>query len=943
VLHLLAGTLLLPWLVRSQVPKLALARLHRPATLAGMRFNPYTLRATLVGLDLKDRDGSPLLAFDTLVADFSAASLVRRATVLDEFRLVRPRGVVRLLADGSPAIADLLGADAAEVSTVSALPRLVVEHAELRDGEFDFIDESRTPRYEERFRDLDLALERISTLPSEDGTHRLSAAFSTGARLRWEGREAFQPLRLEGRLEVDSALVPRWSEVFAGTLPIQLTEGRLYASLPYRVQQDSSGAFLVTVPGAGVELRSIAARARGGDADWLRVGRLQAAGVAVQWPARRATVSRVDVAAPWALVTRESDGTLNWQTLAARFPADSAPADAPWSVRVDSVVVTDGRVDVEDRTLTPAFALPVAGIEARLAGMSTDSTQPVGIDVTAAVGDQAKVAIAGRLTPAPLRGAVDVKADGLDLRLAQRYLGPSAPLQIASGSASVQGKLELRAGRPGTVFEGRAGLAGLVLNDSTGGRLLAWRRADVEGIRGTLDPDLLRIRRMRFEQPFARIAISRERELNLMQVAARLPVDTTTESSFPYEIGEMRFSDAVIDFSDESLLLPFRTTIDSAAATIRDVASFGGTPGSLELEGKVDRDGLARASGTLHVSEPYAATDVRAEFRNLDLSHFTPYSATFAGYSIRSGRLDVDVHYKVLEKALDADHHIVAKDLQLGDKVEGGESPGFLVKLAVSLLKDKEGRITLDIPVTGTVDDPQFSYKGIVWQAMKQVLGKIATAPFRFLGKLFGGGGDDAELVDFDPGRSDVIPPEREKMDSLAAELARKPDLLLKIEGRFDSVSDGEALREAKVQALVAARRDSLFKGSTAKDTTSSVLGRTLESLYAEQFSAPALDSLRDSLSLAFKAEPPAGRKPRHGYESPAYYSLLRTRMVDRQAASPGELEQLARDRAGALASALAAAGFTDSSRVELLEPAAVKRKKQGSPRIASELAMDAR
>ncbi|MCU0621309.1 MAG: hypothetical protein MUC69_07395, partial [Gemmatimonadales bacterium] len=257
--------------------------------------------------------------------------------------------------------------------------------------------------------------------------------------------------------------------------------------------------------------------------------------------------------------------------------------------------------------------------------------------------------------------------------------------------------------------------------------------------------------------------------------------------------------------------------------------------------------------------------------------------------------------------------------------------------------KDREGNITMDVPVTGTVDDPQFSYKGIVWQAMKQMLGKIATAPFRFLGKLFGGGGDDAELVDFDPGRSDVIPPEREKMDSLAAELGRKPDLMLKIEGRYDSVSDGEALREARVQALLAQRRDSLFKGRKGGDTTSTVLGRTLESLYAEQFSIAALDSLRDSLRLATKASPTAGPKPRHGYESPAYFSMLRSRLVQVQPAGVDEMRQLARDRGAALVVALGAAGFGDSSRVELLEPAPVKRKKQGSPRIASELVLDAK
>jgi hypothetical protein len=946
VVHLLAGAVLVPWVVRTQVPRLAAARLQREATLAGVRFNPYTLKATLVGLDLKDRDGTPLLTFDTLVVDLSAASLVRRATMLDEFRLVRPRGVFRLLADGSPAIADLLAADSTARTASTGLPRFVVAHAEVRDGEFDFIDESRTPRYQEPFKDLDLALERISTLPREDGTHLLTAQFSTGARVRWTGKEAFQPLRLDGTLVVDSALVPRWSEVVAGTLPFQLTEGRLGLTLPYHVEQDSAGAFVATLDGAEATVRGIAGRPRGGETDWLRLGGLAASGMTVRWPQRTATVQRVSVTTPWLLATRDADGTLNWQTLMARLPATdrgAASEGPPWSVRLDSVVVTGGEVQLEDRTVDPALALAVTAIDLRLADASTDSTAPVGVAASATVGEKAKLALAGRVARAPLAGQLDVKVDGADLRLVQRYLGPAAPVQIASGSASVKGALTLKPGRPRAAFAGSASMSALAVRDSTGDPLLSWSSAQVEGLRYSMTPDLLRIRRIRFDRPFARIAISAQNEINLMQIAARLPVDTTAQSSLPYEVGEMLFTRAEIDFSDQSLILPFRTTIDSATATIRDVASFGGTPGSLELEGLVDRDGLARASGSLHVADPFAATDVRMEFRNLDLSHFTPYSAQFAGYAIKSGRLDLDMHYRVLERQLDADHHIVAKDLALGEKVEGGESPGFLVKVAISLMKDKNGRITLDVPVTGSVDDPQFSYRGIVWKAMKQMLGKVATAPFRFLGKLLGIGGDAPELVDFDPGRSDLIPPEREKMDSLAAELGRKPELVLRIEGRYDSISDAAALREAKLEALLAQRRDSMFTGKKQGDTSSTALGRTLESLYVDLFSQPALDSLRDSLKVVLAADTVKRRKPRGGYEAPVYFTELRERMLGRQEVAPDELVRLGRARAASIVAALATAGLADSSRMEVLEPSPVKKKKEGSPRIASELAMDAK
>ncbi|HSE68882.1 MAG TPA: hypothetical protein VLB12_17945 [Gemmatimonadales bacterium] len=277
---------------------------------------------------------------------------------------------------------------------------------------------------------------------------------------------------------------------------------------------------------------------------------------------------------------------------------------------------------------------------------------------------------------------------------------------------------------------------------------------------------------------------------------------------------------------------------------------------------------------------------------------------------------------------------VVADDLQLGDKVEGGESPGFLVKLAISLMKDKEGKIKLDVPVEGTVDDPEFSYKGIVWKAIKGILGKIATAPFRFLGKLLGiGGGDDVELVDFDPSRSDVIPP-------------KKPELTISIEGRYDSISDVAEIKEAKLEAIIAAGRDSSGKG-VKDDTSNTYLSKALEALYVAKFSKAGFDSLKASFIVPrdqdqAAAPPKLSGKP-GSLDAPAFYIEVRTRLLALQTVTPEELKQLAKDRANAIAAALTASGTVDSTRVTVADPAPIKKKKQGSSRVPSEMAMDAK
>jgi uncharacterized protein DUF748 len=964
LVYTLAGFFLVPWVLRRQLRTQARVSLHREATLAKARFNPFTLKTTLIGYDLRDLDGSRLLAFDTMVVNLSSASIIRRALVLDEFRLVRPQIVGRLGADGRPSVADLFAKKPAEAPAAQTAPtkppRLVVHHTRIAQGEIVFIDNSRNPRYEEHFKDLGAQVEELSTLPNKEGDHLVTVSFASGAEIDWTGKMQFQPLHLEGRFILSKLHFPKLAEAFASSFPLRLTEGVGGATILYLVQQDSAGPLRATITDASLNLQGLAFQPRTVAEDWLKVEAIDITGIKAHWPERTAGINLLKISAPWVTAERTKNKALNWAPIfQALQKPDTAKADSavPWTVVCDAIELVDGGIHLADHSVSPTIQFDVSKIAVRLDPVSTDPTVRTNFALTAEGGRGTEFEFKGATTRKPFAADFDLAIRRMPLPLGQSYLGEKAPAVIESGKASINGKVKMREGRPAVVFDGIGTINDLRINDESGDSLLTWNGMTARGIHLTSTPELLRIKTIRLAQPFARVAVSKERELNLTKLKAMIPVDTTTPP-YPYEIGEVLFDDAQIDFSDESLILPFRADIDSTRGAIRDVASFGGTPGSLELEGKVGEYGLARASGTLMIADPFAATSIKADFRNVDMIQLTPYSAQFAGYAIKDGKLDLDLNYRIQNRQLQAGHHIVADDLQLGDKVEGGESPGFLVKLAISLMKDKEGKIKLDVPVEGTVDDPEFSYRGIVWNAIKGVLGKIATAPFRFLGKLLGiGGGDDVELVDFDPGRSDVIPPEKEKLDSLAAELGRKPELTISVEGRYDSISDVAEMKETKLKAMIAAGRDSSGKG-VQDDTSNTYLSKALEQLYIAKFSKAGFDSLktsfivpdRDPVPSAPSGEQAKDAKPTPkltgkpgSLDAPAFYMEVRARLLALQTVTPEELNQLAKDRAKAIAAALTASGTVDSTRVTLTDPSPVKKKKQGSSRVPSEMAMDAK
>src|SRR4030095_9220123 len=168
------------------------------------------------------------------------------------------------------------------------------------------------------------------------------------------------------------------------------------------------------------------------------------------------------------------------------------------------------------------------------------------------------------------------------------------------------------------------------------------------------------------------------------------------------------------------------------------VSSFAAAPATLALEGRVDKTGYVKSGGTLRLSNPMGASHVNVQFPRIANVSLTPYFAQFAGYEGKSGVLDLDVDYVIKDRRLIGDHTLVARDLVLGAKVKHSKAPALAVRLAIALLKDREGRINLRVPVEGTVDSPEFNYNAVFWAAVRTILGNAAKAPFRAIGSLFG-------------------------------------------------------------------------------------------------------------------------------------------------------------------------------------------------------------
>jgi hypothetical protein len=323
---------------------------------------------------------------------------------------------------------------------------------------------------------------------------------------------------------------------------------------------------------------------------------------------------------------------------------------------------------------------------------------------------------------------------------------------------------------------------------------------------------------LRIEQPTGKFIIYEDKTLNVKRImrgpaspAGAPPLDaqptavaTNASDAFPISIDRVSVDNANLDFADLSLKPQFGAHINSLSGVINGLSTNPSTTAQVEMDGKVDEFGSARIRGSVQPFRATDYTDLKLSFQNLEMNRLTPYSGKFAGRRIDSGKLSVDLEYKIKLRQLTGENKFVINQLKLGEHVDSPDALNLPLDLAIALLEDGDGVIDLDLPISGSLDDPEFSYGKIVWKAILNVFEKIVTSPFRLLGNLLGVSSQKLEAISFDPGSAALLPQEQEKLKSVSEGMAKRSSLSLSIVPAYDEALDKPALQE------LATRRDVL-------------------------------------------------------------------------------------------------------------------------------------
>lgn len=575
---------------------------------------------------------------------------------------------------------------------------------------------------------------------------------------------------------------------------------------------------------------------------------------------RKLNVGSVTLTGLDARLSRDAQGRFLGQPDGAASPSDAgaqagARAEAASHAKAVAppVAIAQFRCDncavrVTDQTVRPAAEWSLQRTQLTVKNISTRMDQALGIDLNTVAQGKGTVRFQGDVRPQPLSVKGTVAVAGLDLRGVQPYLDPMVNVAVAGAALQANGRVTVQDdARKGLQvrYQGKLGLNDLRVRDRVNDALFVrWHKLALDGTDLSWSPQALNadLGFIVLDDFYGRIIVNPDGQLNVAnlmrkpgdadprsittpqtpaeaaaakeareaskaasapasasaQAAASAPASTTAAPQIKWQ--GIRLTQGEVDFTDTYIKPNYSARLNKVTGDISGVSSTQPEPATVEVGGLVDGGAPLRISGKLHPLGPKLYTDIQASAKGIELTRMTPYAARYAGYPIEKGTLSVSVHYKVDGGKLEADNQVFLDQLTFGERVDSPDATKLPVLLAVSLLKNTRGEIDINLPISGSLDDPQFSVGGVILRVIVNLLAKAITAPFAL---LTGGSSNELGTVPFEPGVASLSTTARERLDALVAKLKDRPSLKLEATGWADPVVDTEGLRQAHADTLM--------------------------------------------------------------------------------------------------------------------------------------------
>ncbi|MCA8273671.1 DUF748 domain-containing protein [Burkholderia sp. AU30280] len=810
---------------------------------------------------------------------------------------------------------------------------------------------------------LAATLDGFSMQGKTPAKYTLSTSLSRGGDVTAEGTFNLAEKQVESKLTVAVLALPALQPYLGEATRARVLDGTLGATVNAKADWGKT-PLAAQVADSTVSLKSLKIATPDAKAPAIVLPDASAKIAKVDVATRTAEIASVDASGLALDVQRLKDGKIDLAALAEpaqasvpkRTVARKAEAAAPsWHYRIDALNVKDAAANFTDLSTPRPVKLALKPLNLSVQKISDDMTKPLPVQLKATLNRKGSLNVTGDVTAQPLKLGLKINGNRLDAAAFEPYFGSALNATIASALLNAQGNLTFAQVKdaPRATYRGDVALVDVrMLDKATSDPFAGWRSLALTNLKANYDEKGTDVdaARVTFSNFYGRVLLDAQGRLNLKDVVAKEsgPAQSLTRDASKGEpvalspqaasapaaaqqasapaaasatvvvkaaqppqnpvrmhFGELLLQNGRVTYTDNFIKPNYTANLVAIKGTVGAFGTDSTTSAPVDVAANLAGNGPISIKGSVNPLIEKPALDLTATAHDIELTNLTPYSAKYAGYPITKGKLNVDLHYALENDQLKANNHIFIDQLTFGDHVENDTATKLPVKLAISLLKNTRGQIDVNLPVSGSLSNPEFSVGGLIWRAVLNLIAKAVTSPFSLLAHAFGSGGEDLGYVEFAPGSYQLDDAQQKKLDTVVKMLTEKPSIRLDLIGRVDPAKDTSGLGDAYVDRLV---RQQKLKDVVGQGESIDPMSVKVEPAEYSKY-----------LTRAYKAAD--FKKPRNliGLQKTLPDADMKKALAEHAPADDNALRALAQQRAQAVRQYLD--GKIDSSRVFVVAP----------------------
>jgi Domain of Unknown Function (DUF748) len=957
----LVGFVLVPYLITSYVVPAASEQIKHPILLRDAAFNPFALSLRLNGLEVQEQNETPMLGFEELFVNVSAASLFLQKVAFDEIHLTMPFVAAKVNSDGKLNLMSLVPPEDEEAQPSpqpagepKKLMPVQIDLLDIGKGIIEYRDDSKPRPVVIDVVPFGIVLRNFSTVQVEgsENAHAFTAEIGKNGKISWEGNIFLEPVESDGQLNVSGIRLKVLYQAVQEQFQFDVNQGVLGLSASYHFDLRGQTP-QVTVRNGKVSIDDLAIVERGGIDPVVTVPVFNVEGIQLDLQQQTIEVAKVHSADARFEAWMDPGGVINYHTLFTPVGGNEAPptpttakakpekTPKPWTIAVDEIALRNYRAAFEDRTLSRPGHVDVSAMNLTVKDVQVPFKGPLPVDLSLKLNETGTIGVQGKVTVEPLVVDAALKLEHIDIHPFQPYLDRFLNADVQDGAIDLKGALHFAKEHPNEPllrFQGDLAVNQLAIVDRKEfDNVVTWKKLAVNRVTLDVEPTAVKIAEVVWQEPSMQMVVEADGQLNVSQLAASPPPGDQAAAKepegekspakaadpVPVTIDQVKLVKLAARFEDRSIEPNVKTSLTEFGGAIKGLSSKQLKRADVNLSGKVGRAAPLKIVGKINPLSEDAFTDLVITLGGMDLTPVGSYSGKYAGYGLSKGKLSLDLKYKVSQKVLEAENLVQVDQLTFGEKTNSPDATSLPVPLIVGLLKDRKGLIEVDMPIRGNLNDPDFKYGKVVLSTLLNLLTKVVASPFSLMGKLIPGGGNEEELqfIDFEPGSAALLESEVHKLEALEKALDERAGLRLDIKGTSDSTLDRAALQRMKL-------REQLFemkgipRGGANTDQIQLSPGdeqRLIEKLYAK---LPAPDPA---------ATPAESTQPTVEHMKQKLEAAIQI--------SGAELDALAHQRAEAVQQRLLENGKLTEERISLLDPEAAE---PGHEKVRTQLGLSA-